>query len=451
MKDEPRRPRCRTVAAVAVGAAVLAFGSTARAGSGATLGEQAVAASLADAVTARAGDLSSIFWNPGALASLEGGWLDLTGHVGRLGLFFGRADEPDDDLGRTFGGVAFAVATQLPGPEWLRAFRLGFAVHLPAAHVLRFVAPSRSDEPSFPLYGTRVERTSMTATVAYQLFSRLGVGVGVTISPTLDSPTHASYDPTRGGSADENVAPDIERTLSLGAALVCGVRTELADEFALGFAFRQHVRLSATGFNDVEAGALSVKEPLDFRDFVAPDELSLGMAATPVPELVLSLDGVLAHWSAYRTIHDEAPPRPFSDVVQPRFGAEWTTPFAPVRVRLGYAYEPSPIPEQDGATNLLGGSAHVVASGAGLDLEQAGWAPVRIDGYFRAMVLERQTATKDPSLLGDAAPALAGQQIQNLGYPGLHASGWVVQGGLTVSLRFGGGPADDEALEETPP
>ena len=226
---------------LAAGLAAVCVATGAQAGSGAVFGEASRTAALADAVTARPGELSAIFYNPGAFADLEQSQAAFGAHVGRLQLTYGRDGEPEHTDERTIAGFSLAVGARLPGPDWLRAFRVGIAAHVPAGHAVKLLAPSRPDEPYFPLYRGRVERTSITATLAAKLFSRIGVGVGVMLNPTLYSPTVARYEAWRSPDPDDNVMLSMDRELRLGAAAVAGLRAQVVDQLALGLAYRQEI------------------------------------------------------------------------------------------------------------------------------------------------------------------------------------------------------------------
>ncbi len=406
------------------------------AGSGALFGEASRTAGLADAVTARPGELSAIFFNPGALADLPQAMVSLGGHVGGLQLYFQRHGESEQDMSRVVGGWGVAVGTPLFGPWWLREFRFGLALHVPGQHALKLRAPTRPDEPSFLMYGDRAERTALAACLSVRLFDRIGIGAGVSLTPTLYTPTLVSYQPGRGPSAEDNVVVDLERELHIEASATFGIRAQVHDRLALGMAYRQHVTTSAEGPNDVQAGSLLVDDRIDFYDFLEPDEIALGVAAFPDRNWSLSLDLVRARWSQYRTIHNNTPRPALSDVHNLRFGAEYRV-LPSVAVRVGYAFEPSPVPEQQADTNLLDGDRHVIAVGSGLDLRPLGWGPLRLDGHLRAHVMHSQQADKDAAQLSDADPEQAGTQIGNLGYPGFSAGGYVLEGGLTLTVFLG--------------
>jgi hypothetical protein len=298
-------------------------------------------------------------------------------------------------------------------------------------------APSRADEPAFALYGSRAERSAAAGALSLRLCDRLGIGAGVTLTPRLLTPTVVSYEPGRGETPRDDVVVDLERELAIEAAATFGVHARPSRLFALAVSYREAIATGAEGPNDTRAGALILDDRIDFYDFAEPEELALGAAVFPTERWSVSLDAVLARWSRYRTIHDEVPEPRFSDVVNVRGGVEHE-PVRAVSLRAGYAFEPSPVPEQRGETNLLDADRHVLALGAGFDLRARGLAPLRIDGHLRAHVLHRQFAEKDPALLRDVNESVPGTQIGHLGHPGFEAGGYVLEGGLTLTVFLRG-------------
>lgn len=396
-------------------------------------GESSRTASLAGAVTGRPGELSSITFNPGGLADIDRPTLSLGVHGGRTELFFQRDGEVKTPMKRAIAGWGAAIGTPMFGPRWLRALRLGFALHVPMQHALRLVAPARSDQPIFPLYGARAERTAVAAAAAIRLFDRLGIGAGFTLAPFLTTPTVVGFDAARGETPQEGVVIDLERELVIQAAPTFGVRAQAHEWVGLGMAYRHRIATAASGPNDTRAGPLVVNDEIDFIDFIEPDELAGGIAITPDRRWSASLDVIYARWSRFRTIHNREPDPRFEDVFNVRLGLEHS-PVKSVAMRLGYAFEPSPVRAQHAESNLLDGHRHVVALGAGWDL--ARWAPIRFDAHVSGHILHTRGATKDPALLGDADPEARGQQIDNLGYPGFRAGGGVWQLGLTATFAL---------------
>ena len=419
------------IALVLAGFAAPAPRAEAQAGS--PLAEPSADASLAGATTARPGDTAAIARNPGAVAHVDRPVITFSGHAGEATAWMVRPGEGGEDLGRGIVGFGAGLVARMPGPEWLRRARLGLAAHLPAEYVLRLSAPPREDEPTALAYGYRAGRVAVAGSLGVELPWGIGIGAGVSVTPSLTTATFVSYDATRGDTPDENVVVDVRNELVTEASAMAGVRWAPLDDFALGLAWRQEQAVDAEGPNDVRAGALVVDAVIDFHEVFAPMEVAFGVWGRPVPALALSADAVFARWSTFRTIHDRPAEPELDDVVSVRAGLEWwVAPF--FAVRGGWGFEPTPVPEQRATSNFVDTDRHVLAMGMGFDLEELGWARLRVDLHARFHLHARATHTKDPALLEDAHPDIDGLQIDNQGYPGYDAGGTFGQIGATVTV-----------------
>ncbi len=371
------------------------------------------AAALADATTARSGGAEALATNPAAMAALQGATLSLSAQAGRIDMRYARTGEAAADLGRDVSGFAAAFGMPTLGP-----LVLGGVAYLPAGHLLRIRASDRVDEPTAPLYGDRLDHASATFGAAADLGRWGGVGIAVTLAPDLVAPTTIRYEPGRGETVDDNVVLHIDRELNMRASLVVGGRLTPWDGWAFGAAWRNPVTSRAYGKNDTEAGPLLVRDAIDFFEFFSPEEIAFGVQA-PLMGGSVSVDAVLARWSEYRTIHNQAPEVPFEDVIHVRAGGEW--PLGSLTLRGGYGFEQTPVPDQDGDTNYLDADRHVLAGGLGVQPMDG----VSVDLHMRTHVLGEQTADKGP----------ASGPTGNLGYPGFTARGAWWDAGLTVTLR----------------
>jgi long-chain fatty acid transport protein len=404
----------------------------AHAQAGSPLAEPSADAALAGAVTARPGDTAAIARNPGALGHVDRPVLTLGAHAGEINLWMARDGEGGRELDRGMAGAALGLVARLPGPDWLARVRVGLAAHLPTAYVLRLSAPPRPDEPTPVAYGYRAGRTAVAGSLGVELPYGVAIGGGVSITPSLETTTYVSYDATRGDSPDDNVVVDARNELVMGASPMLGARYAPIPVLAFGLAWRGAQVVDAEGPNDVRAGAIRVDAVIDFHEVFAPMELAFGVWGAPVPELALSGDVVWSEWSTFRTIHDRVPSPAFDDVVSVRLGAE-VRPAPHWTLRAGWAFEPTPVPEQRGVSNYVDSDRHVLGIGAGIDLERLGSARVRIDVHARFHVLARRSHTKDTALLPDAHDDIPGLQIDNRGYPGFESGGSFGQIGITVT------------------
>ncbi len=414
---------------------MLAFAQDGSAEGSAPFGEVSRTAAMANAVTAMPGDVSAMTFNPGALADIDEPVFTLSSQMGRLDMWFERTGEDQEPLDQTIAGFGFAVAAPLPGPDWLRAVRMGASVYIPAGHALEITAPERSDVPSTPIYGSRTQHAAVVLGSAVDLFSIASIGAGVVLTPELTLPTQVTYVQGRGDTPDENVVIDLERELSVKLSAVAGVRLQPLPYLSLGAAFQESQITRAFGTNDTQAGTVQVTDDLDFYDFWSPNSWSFGAAAT-LPDLTLSADATLATWSEYRTIHNRAAEPAFEDTWTLRFGTEWVA-LEWLSARLGYAFEPTPVQQQSGETNFVDADRHVIAFGAGFDLRHLLDFDMSVDVHVRTHQLTTQRADKSLAELPDGDADAEGQQIDNLGYPGFTASGNFWQAGLTLTFFVG--------------
>jgi hypothetical protein len=313
------------------------------------------------------------------------------------------------------------------------------------------IAPVRSDVPIEPYYGGRTDRTAVTVALGVELPYGLRLGASLSVTANLVAPTSVGFDASRGEDVDDGVIIAQDRDLTLTPSFVLGARWQAIPELAFGLVWRQGGATRASGTFDIRAGSIEVLDEYRFYDLLAPEEVALGVCVTPIPALSLSLDLTWGRWSDYRTIHEELPDPLFSDVVDVRAGAEWRA-HESLRVRLGYGFLPSPVPEQVASHNFVDSHRHELALGLGLDLEPLAEVPVTIDLALRFHAQHRQRATKDPARLGDATPDTLGQTIDNLGYPGFRSRGSVAQVALAVTVRLDGAPSapsEDDVSEET--
>lgn len=344
-------------------------------------------------------------------------------------------------MDRTIAGFGFAIASPLPGPNWLRAIRLGASVHVPAGHALEISAPERDDIPSSPIYGSRAQHASAVAGIAVDLFSYVLLGASVVMTPELVAPNHVTYVPGRGESPDENVVFDLERELKVMTSLMAGMRIEPWPFLSVGAVYRQALTVHAYGANNVSAGTVEVTDALDFYDFWTPEEVALGIAGMGEVWSV-SADAVWSNWSDFRTIHNSAAVPAFQDTWTARLGGEWL-PKDWLSLRLGYGYEPSPVPPQQSVSNFVDAHRHVIAIGTGLDLRRLFGFSMKIDVHLRTHILATQYAEKEIGLLHDGDEDAEGTQVDNLGFPEYSASGSFWQGGLTLTFFLGDEEGDE--------
>ncbi|MBK8997655.1 MAG: hypothetical protein IPM35_18155 [Myxococcales bacterium] len=409
----------------------------AHATSGTAFGESARVAALGTAVVGRPGDAGSIRENPGGLGDVAEPQVMLGASVGRLSIGFARNGEAETERARWLGGFGIAVATPLPGPDWLRRLRVGLALYMPAEYALRVSVDERVDQPKSPIYDGRPDRMSALAALGYELLPQLKLGAGIVMAPTLATPTEVSYDADRADGVEKDVMVRLDRDLEMDVSPFFGVRAQPIEKLGVGLTYRAASVSRAGGNQRTVAGGILADDPIDYYQFWDPAELVLGVAAGPFAGVSASADAGWARWSKFRSGFNREIDAPFEDTLNLRAGLEWQTlPW--LAARGGWSLEPSPIPEQTGDENYLGADTHVVALGAGANLREL-WprVPVAVDVFGRMHLRGTQHADKDPTELTDASESLPGQQIDNLGYPGFSSTASFWQIGLSLTLFVG--------------
>ncbi|MCC6216058.1 MAG: hypothetical protein IT376_14425 [Polyangiaceae bacterium] len=125
----------------------------------------------------------------------------------------------------------------------------------------------------------------------------------------------------------------------------------------------------------------------------------------------------------------------FHDTWVPRVGVEWALPLAAGatgRVRAGYFYEPSPVPEQKGASNYYDPDRHVLTAGYGVRLEEP-LPPVDVSLFYQEHLGVPRTHVKEASIACDpAAPDCS----VNAGFPSVETRAGARGAGVTFGVRF---------------
>jgi len=260
-----------------------------------------------------------------------------------------------------------------------------------------------------------------------------------------------SYDSALELAVDVDVTPVIYPQ--------AGVRWEPTDRLTVGATYRGQFVARAVEIIrfDADIGPAGMEPIVDDAllaltavalDMFQPAQLAVGGAVQASPRLLLAADATYSRWSRFGNptptidleydvgvlnqfvmIGEQAELEDphFHDTLALRAGAElhlgdpdrgrW-------RLRAGYAWDPSPAPEQVGESNFVDSDRHTVAMGVGTRVGPWGGllvAPVEINAFLAATVLPQRTHRKlspvDP--IGD--------------YRG---GGRVLAAGLTTSWRF---------------
>ncbi len=432
--------------ALALTAALVCGGASAQANPLDAFGYGARAVGLGGAATAVSTDVAANYYNPAGLAAAEHLRLDLGYAFVRPALTMNGGDQNVDDSRGFQGGVA------LPGELFGRRVGFSLGLHLPDERVSRIRAlPER--QPRWVLWDNRPQRVVISSSVAFETLDNLFVGAGLTYlantGGTLDIRGDVGLFDVELTRLDSAVDVDLAavRYVTAGALYV-------GEGWRLGLCYRQDFSLkldldvrvngavlSAPGVPVVPEGLFQLRS-LN-QTLYSPQQVFVG-AAFDIERWRVSADLGWLDWSRFPTPTarlelelDLAPlnfdlPLPaepiapgFHDIIVPRLGLEYRAieaPWGRLDLRGGGFYEPSPAPDQPGATNYVDSDKWAAALGMGLALADPSGVlphPVQLDVGAQVIRMTPRTYLKDDPAdpIGDFT-----------------AEGWAL--GITAGLGF---------------
>jgi long-subunit fatty acid transport protein len=381
----------------------------------ALFGLGARATAMAGATTASAAGAEAVYYNPAALAfsdraAFSVGFQDAN--------FFLDVDGKD-------AGIAAVPATiigfTIPLPfRGLLADRLtlGFSFVLPQTSVLVADIPLPG-VPRYVRFESGGQTVSIMGGVGLLLLDQLSIGISGIALAAL----HGAIDV--GPNATGKIAASVQDRLVARFAPIASVFYRPSEAWSFGLTFHGESRADFQLPIHADLGT-RFPLPIPVLDISGtaqydPPELALAVSFTPSRALLLSAGADFLAWSrfqnpiVYAAVPADYPAQPapgFHDVVRAMAGASLALDIGAwcVIPRAGFAFEPTPVPEQVGFHNYLDNDRFVFAGGFGvrrfglaLDASvQAHWLPDRVD-------------TKDPAQVVDPR--------QNQGYPSISHGG----------------------------
>lgn len=359
---------------------------------------------------AMAGAGASIGWgfetvhtNPSLLAldherSLSAGW---------FGAFYG-LDANGGVPAEAVSGSIIGGTLPLPFEGFLKdRITLGLGFFTPFKLVARahLLYP---EKPKFPI-ADRAQSVTVQMGVGVDLGHGLRFGGGFAALAGLSGSVIVATD------ASGRVGTVVEDTLIAAYGPILGVSYDLGP-YRLGLTYRGELSGPFDVVIEVRDLGSIVVPPLHISGIAQYDPHQLEFEVSrPVGPFHVALGATWRHWSAYPGAVEQTvrcpPPNPleevecdplipepphYSDTVTPRLAAEGEFPLAngvTLKARAGYAFEPSPAPEQKSVPNDFDNHRSVIALGYGLSLSKP-LPRIDLDLFGQLHVLHDRDHTK---------------------------------------------------------
>jgi long-chain fatty acid transport protein len=411
------------------------------------LGAGARPMAMGSAYTAVADDLFAVYYNPAGLTQLDK-------HEVVAGYLW---SGPSLEV-RSPNEPSFAEATPAPGDLRTPVIAVGFnldqvfrdvpPVHLRAG-LLNYIPDNfksairiQDPDPASPRWvraGDYWDRVHLLFAVSLQpegvRWISLGAGFRLLVSGrglmVPHGETGGAVLVLRGFSGEVvSAEANLDIEVHNEAAPTAGILLSPRPNLRVAYSFRGSCSVVA-GPSEADAEArilLGHKEivlPLvleaTFEAFYLPEQHNFGVSWLYHEKLLVCLDLSWFRWSRYTSESRGAPDPRWRDSVIPRVGLEYR-PIQGWAVRLGYFFEPSPVPEQKRASNLLDNDRHVFSAGAGYTFQDPLGIvrePLTLDVALQYIHMPSRRTEKDP------------------GYsPGFETEGHIVSATGNLTVRF---------------
>ncbi len=425
---------------------------TARANPVDLFGFGARAQGMGGAMTAATDDAGANYYNPARLAGSD----DIRIDVGyQLAQPFLAVDGNSQGVDSSRG---LAIGLAMPGKLAGARLAIGAGLYLPDQQITR-TRTLPSQQPRWSLYDNRPQRLFLAANLGIALPGNVSFGAGISYMSSTQGDVALQGIVGFPDATTSQLILDMNVDLKTIRYPQVGVSWDVKPWLTVAATYRGGFKLVLDQTFDITGDIGTPGSPplvdngfLHLRsvaqDLFQPAQVTAAAHARITPRLAVAFDLAWHRWSVFEnpaaqieieldigdfndlvTIPPQEPlPAPhFHDIATPRLGVEWlarATPRRLWRVRGGYAYEPSPTPEQFGSTNFIDNDKHTFTTGGGLELPGVGdviLRPVSIDISLVATFLPERTHRKlvavDP--IGD-----------------YKASGLVLGGSLSSRWRF---------------
>lgn len=342
----------------------------------------AKAMGLANAFTAVADDPSATWYNPAAIAFLDGSQLMLGGNIIILpGTDFTANASNPATTGRVVGSASKTIfspqAYLTYKPE---GWRLAFGIGLNAPFGLETDWPATGAFASKNTF-SRLNMFSVNPNVAFQINDNLSFAAGFSYYNAFN----VNFD-----SSTQLLDADGDGWGGNAALLYRG------DPFSFGVTYRSRVKVSLSGLA-TSAGALAglgAGTSAATSKITFPDMVNIGAAFSPDPRWTLSAEVDWVNWKTFDAIRIQYASATYlaavntlraalggAAVTQTTIPENWKAKFAfragvewnyrsNMRARFGYTFDPTPVRDVDFSPAIPDSDRHLFAVGYGYDVTE---------------------------------------------------------------------------------
>jgi len=419
-------------------------------------GPRAIA--MGGAFSAVADDFAGGYYNPGALTCKSGTRAGFAYQYAKLNL---KANAGAIPLAHTHrDGFVLGYAFPLPFSDFLKdRIAIGYNLYQPPDYVMNITVPQPS-QPQFVLLESYTQANLMNVAVGVKVVDGVSIGGGLTFAADV------------GGSLDlkpgirsmqgaeaimTTVDQDAQTVLSSSAGLYldAGRLLPALKNFTFAFVWRDRYYIDLAIPVTILLGTIPLK--LDFTSnlIYTPQMYTVGASWRPIPEVLIAAEITYNLWSDFLSpslVIDTDISLPilplqllpgrienpdFSNTLTTRMGVEFlalSKPWGDWILRAGYAYDPSPVPEQAGWSNFVDGNKHLFSLGLGfehhiLSKEKQTRTTIGIHTVFQLQRIEETRHTKTADI-----PRFD----INPGYPEISGQGRVYFFGAGFTVEYGG-------------
>jgi len=285
---------------------------------------------------------------------------------------------------------------------------------MPDQFVLRLYSPPATEQ-RLVMWDNQPHRVMFGVALSIRFAELVAIGAGLSALGNAEGSVEFDLGSRPGRTVSD---ASIDTELPTRVAPVAGILVSPGEKLRFGLRYTEElsvdVKLDARARTAVEGTSLqgtSLVRTVGV-DYFTPRSLSAG-ASADWSDFSFAFELCWKEWSAIPQVsYDveldvdlgvdtpvrafQSPKPEFHDVWEPRFGVDYRLKAGQNRVltlRAGYAYLPSPVPDQTGVTNYGDSNRHLLTTGAGFRFEDLG-LPLTLELALGVHLFERREFKK---------------------------------------------------------